>query len=372
MNNMRVFYDHQVFSVQQHGGISRYFTELIMALRQVPGFTSVPGIMFSNNAYLQNSSLFDTKRFFPKHRFPGKQTLLWSLNSMFCSLKIKNAGYDLLHPTYYHPGCLSGKGSKPLVVTFHDMIYERFPEMFPVNDPLFSWKKEMAKRADRIIAVSMATRDDVVNMLGVDERKVEVVHHGNSLWPDGSEQSTVDRPSWPQRFILYVGRRDGHKNFYRFIKVMAALFTKRADLMLVCAGGGRFSVAEQSFLKAHGIRSRVIQKDYCDIELINVYSHALCLVLPSLYEGFGIPLLEAFACSCPVVCSHAGSLPEIAGIAARFFNPLSETEMLSAIMSVIDNKQTADSLRALGRIRLKDFTWSQTAEQTYAVYEQVV
>ena len=173
-----------------------------------------------------------------------------------------------------------------------------------------------------------------------------------------------------QKYILFVGARGGYKNFTRFIEAMRKILDRRKDLHVFCAGGGAFNYEEQKNFGEYA--GRIHQGGLSDLELADAYAGAECFVFPSEYEGFGIPILEAFACSCPVVCSEASCFPEVAGKSAEYFDPLNPDDMADKILGVLDDEALRKKLIVSGRGRLKIFDWDKTAAETLKCYKEAM
>ena len=173
-----------------------------------------------------------------------------------------------------------------------------------------------------------------------------------------------------RRYVLFVGYRGWYKNFLRFVRAMRPILEKDNDLCVLCVGGGAFTAEE--LVEIGGMSSRYFQRALDDDSLAQAYANAECFVFPSEYEGFGIPLLEAFACSCPVLSSNISSLPEVAGDAAEYFSPFSVSEMSAKILRVMEDDLLREKLRLAGRERLKFFDWDKTARETLECYRRVL
>lgn len=355
---MKILYDHQILIMQKYGGISRYFYELITNLEQMQATDISIPVCFSKNyyfeKYLGRKSIREGIPFFYYfNKFLNESRVLHKLNS---------DKFDIIHPTYYEPYILSRKGKSKLVITVHDMIHELYPEYF--HDNTKQKKKKMIEAADAIIAISENTKKDLLKFFpGISAEKIKVIYHGNSFPVQKEAQEK-------QNYILFTGQRRNYKNFNNFVKAVAPLLLKY-NLNLVCTGPA-FDIEENNFLKKLGIQEKVFHKSASDKELIDLYSHALVFVFPSMYEGFGIPILEAFASKCPLVCSNSSSLPEIGGDAAIYFDPLNIDDMREKIESVIVSKDLQNELIEKGCEQLKKFSWEQTAEQTFELYEQLI
>lgn len=271
--------------------------------------------------------------------------------------------YNIIHPTYYY---MSYNTNAKVILDIHDMI----PEMYHTNERLIAAKKKTLHEADRIIAVSEHTKRDLLNIYpDIESEKICVIYHGASM---------THKDNIPEKlalmgnkdYVLFVGNRTGYKNFSLFFKAMKNILNIHKDLCVLCTGGGEFSQAERDLI--HGYEDRVFQAGLSDSELVSAYSHALCFVFPSLYEGFGLPLLEAFACDCPVVCSRSSSLPEVADDAAVFFDAHDVDDIADKITSVIESEALRDDLKIKGRERLKFFDWKKAAMQTLDCYREAM
>lgn len=366
---MKILYDHQAFTMQQYGGISRYYYELIRRFGQDPSCDV--GMIFSSNAYLNSASHLKIYPFFEESTFKGKKLFINQCNTFRNNFLLRQQKFDLFHPTYYNDYFLKTVGNKPFVATFHDMIHEKFSEQFPefLQDiSIFRQKRLLAEKATRIITVSQTTKSDLMALFGVPEEKIDVVYLGNSLIVTEKKSTRIVAPD----YLLFVGNRDLYKNFKLWISVVASLL-KENDLQLVCAGGGAFTIEEDAFLQHLGIKNRTHQlaiKE--DSFLINLYQHALFFTFPSLYEGFGIPVLESFASGCPQILSTGGSLPEVGGDAALYFDPTDEQSCFNATHELITNVALRESLIVKGYERLKKFSWDTTFSETLGVYHKAL
>ena len=176
----------------------------------------------------------------------------------------------------------------------------------------------------------------------------------------------------PEKYILFVGNRASYKNFDNFSKALIPLFKINKKLNAVCAGGGEFSDKEINFFKTFNITDKFRQYSVNDSDMTLLYKNALVFVFPSLYEGFGLPILEAFNCGCPVAASNRGSLPEIAGNAAAYFNPEDISSITDAINNIIADDGTKEKMKKNGFEQLKKFSWEKTAEKTLDVYNSIL
>lgn len=375
---MRILFDHQIFWQQHYGGISRYYVELIDRLRRFPGVDPRTSMWYSQNAHLTASSLIADG--LAPSRPPSYTVVQWvkrltghdlagRLHEGRSIKALKQGDYDLFHPTYYMPYFLEHLGERPFVVTVYDMIHELFPQMFGKNDPTSERKKILVDRADRLIAISDSTKNDLVRICSVAPSKVDVVHLASSLDP----AQTAPRPEWlPSRYVLFVGNRGGYKNFDRFARSMSTVMHEDADIRLVCGGGGPLTEAEQRLLKEIGIDGRTVQIKFDDPMLTCLYRNAEAFIFPSLYEGFGIPILESFSCGCPLLSSNTSSFPEVIGDAGVMFDPYDEAAMAETISKVLADAEMRQRMVDRGLARAKEFSWDKTAQNTREVYERIL
>jgi len=364
---MTIRYDYQIFCEQPYGGISRYYYELIYRLQQKPGIHIQLDILSADNIFLEQ---LKGKNFWNELHFKGKKDLNRLLSNAYDSFAARMQPFDVFHPTYYSKTSLNRTAGKPMVITIHDMIDERFHKGQAEYEHIISLRAKHIHQANKIIAVSENTKNDLIELCGVNPNKIETIYHGNSF-----NQNTV-RFSLPKRieqpYLLYTGKRYAYKNFDRFLQSVTPIMHENKDLRLVCAGGGAFKNAELIQMNKLQISSRIIYQPIHDNEqLASLYNHAECLVYPSLYEGFGLPIIEAFACGCPVITSEGSSTAEIAGDAAVLIYPNNTDIMTQQIREVLNDKNLQNHLVQLGHNRAHLFNWDKTANQTLKLYQSV-
>ncbi len=365
---MQIIYDHQIFLAQKYGGISRYFSELAnhIANEKSAEVTIISPVYV--NAYLASRSPKVQVAGFkmPAIRFTGR--IYRAINRALEGPLVHWFKPDLVHETYYASAPAKPRRYK-IVLTVHDMIHELFPEDFSTNDSTRNCKASAVARADHIICISEHTRRDLIRILGVPHEKTSVIHHGFSLRPTGARvDPPVRRP-----FLLYVGARGGYKNFASLLRAYAASGRLMKDFDLLAFGGGPINAKEAELIRQLGIAPENLrQLQGGDDVLEGLYRRAAAFVYPSLYEGFGIPPLEAMSYDCPVVCSNASSIPEVVGDAAMLFDPNSTEDFGQALSAVLNDDGLRQELIEKGRARTKEFSWAKCAQQTTAVYEQVL
>ncbi|GAB4044101.1 glycosyltransferase family 4 protein [Spirosoma litoris] len=367
---MKLLYDHQAFTANRFGGISRYFYHLRSALRQ-QGIEARIAILFSNNEYLnQNAwSRTQTFRYFLGYKLTNR--LFSLINRLWSSVQVLRKQYDLFHPTFFHPYFLKFIGNKPFVLTYHDAIKDKFGDKYGhVDNTSKAQKQLLLNRAAHIIAVSENTKADLIELFQLQADKITVIHHA-TYFRDITVPDTFQIQT-PQSYLLYVGARESYKNFAPFLQALVPLFKKYPSLTLVCGGGGTFTVDENRLIEQLGLNGRISYYAINDSILYRLYQHALAFVYPSLYEGFGIPILEAFAAGCPVVVSNTSCFPEVAQDAALYFDPESAHSIQQQVESILVDPELRQSLRQKGYLRQEAFSSEQLVHQTLEVYRRVI
>ena len=283
---------------------------------------------------------------------------------------------DVLHSTTF---CCPPVHMGKLVVTIYDVSVLHYPELHTEMNRVHCLKGtwETAVHADRIIAISQHTKKDLVEYFNVQEDRIAVIplaardeFHPR---PRTEAQAFVAR-RWGlnQPYLLSVGTIEPRKNLRRLINVYCGLPEEiRNDYQLIIAGGeGWLSTDIYQSIVEMGAESSIRFLGYVPAsDLPWLYGGATCFVYPSLYEGFGLPALEAMACGIPLITSNTSSLPEVAGEAALFIDPLSEEELRSAIIKVVSDPTLRQKMSEQGLDQAKQFSWEQVARDTLQVYE---
>jgi glycosyltransferase involved in cell wall biosynthesis len=264
------------------------------------------------------------------------------------------------------------------VTTMHDVAFHFFPECYP---PLARWYLELTTRfalrtARRIIAVSLATKEDLVRVYGAEPSRIEVIHSGLpvavTVLPTADQvASTLDHYGITPPYLLFLGRLETKKNVARIVQAFFKLKGRGFPHQLVLGGTpgvGFDEVAELINSSPHGID--VLLAGYVGKEKADLYAGADVFVFPSLYEGFGFPILEAATYGVPVVTSRTSSLAEVAGNAALLVDPLDVEDIAAAISRVLEDGDLRSELVDLGRQRLRAFDWQATAQGTRRVLQE--
>jgi glycosyltransferase involved in cell wall biosynthesis len=355
-------------------GIGRYVFNLVAELPKVAPYASF--VVFhdpsSPNSRYDLGKLADH----PNLKFVPTDIPTRSLREQYGMRSlVKAQELDLLHSPYYvKPYWLHC----PSVVNIFDLIPLVYPQLLPHR--WTSWVFRVAaslavRRSNQIIALSESTRRDLTRLLGASQGEISVVHAATDerFRPLGKEQwqPILDRHDLPTRYIMYLGINKPHKNLIFLLRAFSRL---RTDATLVLAGkeDPRYAQAREE-VRRLGVTERVLfLGDIADSDLPALYNGALLFAFPSLYEGFGLPALEAMACGTPVVCSNTSSLEEILGDAAITLDPQDADAWVEALTEALENGKLRAELRAKGLARARTFSWEKAARETIGVYQSVL
>ena len=368
---IKVVYDHQIFSAQKYGGVSRIFHELGTRISNYDDFDlKIHGGLYVNEyiASLPKSIVRGTK--IPQ--IPKVTNLLLNvsrLNSYLHQKWLKTDKPEIVHKTFFSNSASHDNFAGAVnVITVYDMIHEKFMKW---DTEFIKTKAEAIKSADRVICISESTRQDLLDILNIPSEKVSTVYLGNSIEPNLNPKSTrlIHEP-----YILYVGSRKApHKNFQKLLEAYSKTKRLKDNFKLLCFGHRSFSQREISTMRELGLQENsIIHFSGNDSVLAQVYHHAEAFVYPSLYEGFGIPPIEAMALNCPVVCSNVSSIPEIVGNAGEYFDPNEIDSISQAIEKVVFSSTLRADLINKGQERVKFFSWDKCAMETSSIYRQII
>lgn len=367
---MKIVYDNQIFSQQRYGGISRYFVEIASRLSNCSGINVTILASVYVNSYLKGlrDMLSIYGLYLPK--FPKSGRLYSLLNKILYPVISFFQTAEIVHETYY---TANEKGSfkAKRILTVYDMIHEKFPESFS-NNNFLKIKKSAIERVDHIICISEHTKTDLTEIYGISPDKISVVYLGVDMVPSVKDELPVAVRVKP--YLLYVGARKGYKNFSALLDAYANSKELRDKYNLIAFGGGDFTKDEQIQILSKQLKVgvNVIQLGGSDELLSSLYKHASVFVYPSLYEGFGLPPLEAMSQKCPVVCSNTSSIPEVVGNAGEYFDPYNSDDLSRAITSVLSDKSRQNELVVNGTKRIGMFSWDACANNTLDVYRKVL
>jgi glycosyltransferase involved in cell wall biosynthesis len=373
---MRIAFDHQIFGWQAYGGISRYMYELARGLaRHENNEVHVLSPLYINQYLKKDHSCFKTWGL-PIPAIPRAGRLIRAANNFFVQGILAYLKPSIVHETYYANRRLAPKNSK-VILSVYDMIHERFPSSFSSFDPTRDQKRAAVLRADHVICISKNTQKDLVELIGIDPDKTSVVPLGFELNSpkdlDCFAKLAMTEEKHKKHFLLYVGARNGYKNFEGLLKAIASSVFLKKEVELLCFGGGAFTAQEKKLALTLGLKLESLnQISGSDDLLASLYSQASAFVYPSLYEGFGIPPLEAMHFSCPVACSNTSSIPEVVGPAGAYFDPENNEEMAAILEQIVCNTELRSQLIKAGQEQLAKFSWARCASDTLKIYEEVL
>lgn len=386
IEHMNVLYDYQAFDMQSHGGVSRCFAELYAHLPQ--DIQAHIGVLESNNVYLQALGFKSQGDIYKNFLCEKDSTLKYVLFKLYYNVKhgdyrrwnrmpkinklesierLEGGDFDIFHPTFFNPYFFKYLGNRPYVLTVHDMIPELFPQYYEHDNWQIQQKNMTIPRAAHLIAVSEQTKMDLCRIMGVKEEQVSVIYHGADETPYVPSANNRD-----YEYILYVGDRHFYKNFNIFAQSCVPILKRHKDLKVICTGKP-FTEEEKAMFQSWGLSDRFVQHFVkTDQEMLDLYHYAVAFVYPSSYEGFGIPILEAYKAQCPVLLNHASCFPEIAGDAAIYFkmdeNGTNFEEQFETFYH--QNGSERQTLIEKQDQRMKRYSWKTSAQQLADVYKK--
>ncbi len=313
-----------------------------------------------------------------KVRSPKK---FWTFVGLPLALLLESAKPDVIFsPTHYIPRFVS----IPRVMSVMDLSYLYFPELFRPKDlhQLTEWTKYSIRHAEKVLTISEYSKNDIIKQYGKDPQSIAVTYPGLFMQQNQSGSNIVqdifNKYSISNQFVLAVGTIQPRKNYERLIEAFSLFLKnnpelKHVELVIIGKKGWLFEPILEA-PKKHGVASSVKFLDFVpDEELPLFYASAQCFALPSLYEGFGLPVLEAMANACPVVISNVSSLPEIAGDAGIYVDPENAQSIADGIQTAVveKNLMTGKTRIKNGLLQVKKFTWEKAAQQTLEILEQI-
>jgi len=360
---MKILVDHQIFLSQKYGGISNYHSTIHQMINDMQTeHSSTILALGSDNEYVDPQL-----NILRPLNIRGKK-ILRAINEHTMSRLMR--GFDVFHPSYYDNYFLQWRQQLPFVLTVHDMIPERNFFYDQIGRDLIRDKKNLVYKANRLIAISEATKADMLEFYDIDPERIDVIHHGYPTTFDRfltNERKPSVKPAQP--YILFVGNRYAYKNFDLFVESVAELLIKY-DLQLQVVGPLP-SQKEQQLIAGLNIASHVNFRGHVsEEELFHCYHNALCFGFPSLEEGFGIPLLEAATANCPVVCSDIDIFREVADDSALYFDPRSKESIHQQVEKLVLSDSLRLDLIQCGHENLKRFSWKKAAKKTLDTYRR--
>lgn len=372
--NMRILYDHQAFSLQRYGGITRVFSELIRYLNEQRNISTDVLLGFSGTRADFRSLVHPPGRAIQAGGALFERGVLnYAVNETFSNMLGPWLGkYDIYHSTYYR--FIPAIRAKRRVATHHDCVQEMFPQFFPDHLRIFRWRQELYRRADLILCVSNASRDDLLRFYDIAPEKAMVVHNGVSPMVREARGEVELRALVSGDFLLYVGARHSYKNFDGLLRAYAASGLKHHCHLLV-VGGGPPTAAERALTEQLGLslngHVRFVPHASAGL-LAEAYGSAALLVYPSLYEGFGMPPLEAATLGCVSLVAASPATLEVCQDAVFYFDP-SATEDFSRMLAIALSDLEGRAARIeRAKDLLKTYTWEVCGRKTLEAYRQLL
>ena len=249
------------------------------------------------------------------------------------------------------------------------MISEKYPNYFKNYQDINDQKKISIENSQHLICISENTKNDLIKFFGVNPKKISVTLLASNI---SSEFIELEHKKL-KNFILFIGNRRGYKNFEGLIKAFSKSEFLKKNFKIMIVGGEKFGKEDFQILRKNKLNTdHVFLVNEKDMSLTYIYSNVALMVYPSFYEGFGLPVLEAMSCGCPVLCSNGGSLPEVVGNEIDSFEPSDIDQMSSLIEKIILSNHTQKKIIEYGKNRVKQFSWDKCANQTLDIYKKLL
>lgn len=373
---MKLLFDSQIFDWQISGGISRYFIELFQRFDKEKSVDLLFKVNHSYNTYIQGTKWLKNSPKLTGVKFKGKLRIVKGVNELlnrrYSNSVLKKGAQDLFHPTYYDTYFLQHIGKRPFVLTVYDLTHEKFFAKSASTDKVLEQKKKLIESAHHIISISENTKKDIIDYYKIPAERITTVYLAGGFEEKTATTTITEVEGMPKDYILFVGSRSNYKNFSAFAKEAAAVLVKN-KVSLVIAGGGDLSGAEVALLKELNIWEQSVALSHVsDVLLQKLYKNAMLFVFPSLYEGFGIPVLESMQCRCPALLSNNSSLPEVGGDAAVYFDPFTQGDMKTKLEMLLTDEAKRKQMVEKGTIQATKFNWDRTAKEHIDVYNTLL
>jgi len=369
--------------IYEKAGIGRYSDNLIKAILEHDRKNDY--VLFFNFFQKPRQRLRDIKNLIKNSKTPVEIEMSafpvkikqWLIGTKFPLNRLYKKPIDLFYAPFF--AGIPQVGWKKQVVTIHDLAFIKFPDHRGKNISHYYLKrtKQAVKKSQKIIAVSQATKKDLINLLHVKSEKIKVIYESvDKIFHRQKIPKTFLKryPYTKNDFILSVCTLEPRKNLSRLVKAYATLpyaVQKKFKLVLVGSKGWNIDELYKNILDLN-LKDKIILPGFVsDEDLAYFYNAATIFVYPSLYEGFGLPVLEAMACGLPVITSNASSLPEVAGKAAILINPYKEEQIALAIRKVINSDNLQRTLRQKGLLQAKKFSWKKAAQETVDLFTKM-
>lgn len=369
---MRLVVDGTVFERETPGGISRLFTNVLPLLCNLDSklriqffFMKTPGIPYPTHKQIAVYLPKTIQKYLRLFRLTKSQKL--SFQKKFLQIWLQNTQKKVWLSTYFTLPPEYWRGKQ--VVMVHDFIYELFPNYIPGGESVVRQKALVIYGADKVICNSQTTAYDLRLLFPVANKDIFIAHlAADSVFRLKTPDQISDRLEYP--FVLFVGKRGNYKNFATLLEAYSQ-WKERHAVKLVAVGA---DLIEDEFeaIKDMSLEDDVVVIEHPNDELLcDLYNQALAFVYPSLYEGFGIPLLEAMQCSCPIIASRIPSTEEVAGDIPFYFDAKDPVSLIAALDQVLDKEEVQSRIQK-GLSRAKQFSWQETAKVFYKALKSAV
>ncbi|WP_032122650.1 glycosyltransferase family 4 protein [Clostridium amazonitimonense] len=293
----------------------------------------------------------------------GLMRFLWT--QFVLPFKVKR-GSILYHPFQY----LSVFSGTKQIITLHDLIPVQYPAIAKHQYYYYKWVMPiLLKRAYKIVCISENTKEDILKNYKVDKDKITVIYNGyeeKQFNEDNNHKEILEKYKIDYDYMIMVGASYRHKNLHSAIKAYGKVRDQLNSKLVIIGKDSPYIKELKELTKSLDLEDSVKFLGYVkDEDLPTLYANSTCFVYPTLYEGFGLPILEAMACKTPVICSNNSSLPEVAGDAALYFNPESEEEIAKAMVEINKDQNLREELLNKSKENVKRFSWKYTAEAVY-------
>ena len=372
---MKVTVDGIIYSLQSRGGISRTYHEILPRMCNIDPVLEISLLIFNHpQQALPRHASICTSNLIPTIEQMLRPRRLWrpivpAIKGLAKQLWLARFRGNIWHSTYYtYPQIWNG----PIIISVYDMIFEMFPEQFnrQEDEELRDQKRKCLLRADAIISNSETTKQDVINFYGIQPEKIHAIRLGfSSVFKQLRDDEIDPNQRFLRPFLLYVGKRSHNKNFGTLARAYSA-WNRKNEIKLIVVGEPWTKYEQESMLKLDIAGKVQLIENASDKDLNILYNQAFAFIYPSLYEGFGIPLLEAMACGCPVVASRIPSTEEVAGEFPVYFEPQETDSLIDALDKVYSEGRGSDRV-LLGMKKAQTYSWDRTAKQTLEVYDSL-
>ena len=350
-----ILFEHSIFLHQKMGGISKYIYNLNKYLNKYNfhSFIYSPLTINDNLEKKNKNNIFFIK--FKKIPFMFTK-IFYAINNILTLIKISIYKPNIFHYSYYN-NFFSRIVNKPSVLTVYDLIHEKLK-----SKNYKFYKNKLLKKVNKIICISNQTKKDLIKYYNVSANKISVIHLGIN-------QKIIS--SKKKNFILFVGHREGYKNFDNLIRAYSKSKYLKNKYKLIVFGLNNFNEYEKNLFKKYNVTENIIYKNGNDNYLNALYSQATVFVFPSYHEGFGLPILEAMRCGCPITCSNIEVFKEISNNSCVYFDPKNTLSIKRSIEKIVKSKKLQKKLIKKGYSNIKKFTWEKCAKETIKVYDKL-